>query len=465
MSENVNQEQRSKSSVKRAVDDTLGDDKEGSRSSFKKLRPDSHPRWHNQAYMLFLALRQHPDLCMPRGELIKAALELDKKISSEMSLPLVFRGKTPANSASASLTTNTDRYFIPFKPEGSKSTWFKLAYEPGNEEKAVQEYQKWLKKLAEHDWPYCFGVPKVLKEVKKPEDGYQTPPASETDIDTESKKVMVISALDDVSNEIIQTPSPKSIKEKTPEEKSREEESIESIKEEKTEKERARNKKSPSSKSDDSVNHQPEMPTYTLDELDLNDIPNSWKDIVYIAPSNIPGAGSGLFAKRKLPYNTPIGFYFGVPMTEDEFDSLKDRVGRSSEYSIMYRRTVLDATDKDGQPVTDENNPRFCPFHFMNESDEHGASVLFVEGIVVNQVICWTKRDIEAGEELLAWYGKDVNRYWDSERKKTSQDGQEKTRCEIASEETGRSMDGVHTEKINQSIHSNTSDNCSNEKS
>lgn len=93
MNENVNQEQRSKSSVKRAVDDTIGDDKEGSRSSFKKVRPDSHPRWHNQAYMLFLALRQHPDLCMPRGELIKAALELDKKISSEMSLPLVFRGK------------------------------------------------------------------------------------------------------------------------------------------------------------------------------------------------------------------------------------------------------------------------------------------------------------------------------------------------------------------------------------
>ncbi|CEJ01692.1 hypothetical protein RMCBS344292_15714 [Rhizopus microsporus] len=38
--------------------------------------------------MLFLALRQHPDHCLPRAQLINSALELD----------------TPANSASASLT-------------------------------------------------------------------------------------------------------------------------------------------------------------------------------------------------------------------------------------------------------------------------------------------------------------------------------------------------------------------------
>ena len=174
-------------------------------------------------------------------------------------------------------------------------------------------------------------------------------------------------------------------------------------------------KKSPSLKT--KVVHPP-MPTYTLDELDLSDIPTSWKDIVYVAPSRIPDAGLGLFAKRKLPYNTPIGFYFGVPMTEDEFDSLKDRVGRASEYSIMYRTTVLDATDENGQPVTDPENPRYCPFHFMNESDEKGANILFVEGVVVNQVICWTKRDIQPDEELFVWYGRDVDRHWDSGKKK-----------------------------------------------
>jgi hypothetical protein len=56
-------------------------------------RLSTQPRWHNQSYMLFLALRQHPDRCLPRTELIKAALAMDKKISDELKLPKVFRGK------------------------------------------------------------------------------------------------------------------------------------------------------------------------------------------------------------------------------------------------------------------------------------------------------------------------------------------------------------------------------------
>lgn len=51
------------------------------------------PRWHNQAFMLFLALRQHSEPTMPRIELIKTALAIDKKISEERHLPKVFRGK------------------------------------------------------------------------------------------------------------------------------------------------------------------------------------------------------------------------------------------------------------------------------------------------------------------------------------------------------------------------------------
>jgi hypothetical protein len=171
-------------------------------------------------------------------------------------------------------------------------------------------------------------------------------------------------------------------------------------------------------KQENDINKRIPEPLYALDQLDLSNIPRSWRDIVTIAPSKIPNAGNGLFATRTLPYNTPIGFYFGVPMTEDEFDSLKDRVGRSSEYSIMYRHTVLDATDDQGEPITDPTSPRFCPFHFMNETSEQAeASVAFVEGYVVNQVICWTRKEIQPGQELLAWYGADVNRYWQQKRR------------------------------------------------
>lgn len=51
------------------------------------------PRWHNQAYMLYLALRQHTGRTMARTDLIKSALAIDKRISEERLLPKVFRGK------------------------------------------------------------------------------------------------------------------------------------------------------------------------------------------------------------------------------------------------------------------------------------------------------------------------------------------------------------------------------------
>ncbi|KAI8150088.1 hypothetical protein BJV82DRAFT_503361 [Fennellomyces sp. T-0311] len=342
-------------------------------------RAATQPRWHNQAYMLFLALRQHPDRCLSRPELIKAALALDEKISKERNLPRVFKGKTPMNSASASLTTNTDRYFIPFRPDGSRSMHFRLAYEPGNFKRAVQEYRKWERKLVEHDWPFCFGtqknpLPIPTMEEKKPE----APPLTEFDEfirsrngnschATDDKKMDVDEGGEDGSN----TAAMKAVNEL--------EQQQQDIK---------------------------------LDDLDLTDVPKSWHDVLRVDDSTIPCAGKGLFATRKIPYNTPLGFYFGVPMTEDEYDSLKDNVGRASEYTIMYRRTVLDATDEDGQPFTDPDGEMFCPFHFMNETNEKQANILFIEGAVVNQVICWTKRDIEPGEELFVWYGRDVDRHW-----------------------------------------------------
>lgn len=63
-------------------------------SNLKRKRGTSiQPRWYNQAYLLFLALRQHPQNSLPRIQLIEAAIELDKKIGVELQLPRVFRGK------------------------------------------------------------------------------------------------------------------------------------------------------------------------------------------------------------------------------------------------------------------------------------------------------------------------------------------------------------------------------------
>jgi hypothetical protein len=153
------------------------------------------------------------------------------------------------------------------------------------------------------------------------------------------------------------------------------------------------------------------LPDEILDGLDLSNVPKSLDDVVEVRQSTIPNAGNGLFAKRNLPIGTPLGFYFGVPMMEDEFDEHKDKVGKASHYSMRYKHTILDATDEKGEPFTKRDGPIFCPFHFMNE-DPFG-NMVFLEGSEVNQVICWTKRDIKKGEELFVYYGGDVDReHW-----------------------------------------------------
>jgi hypothetical protein len=56
------------------------------------------PRWHTQAYMVFLALREHPNRCLSRPDLILAALAMDEKISKERNLPRVFNSKVRPHS-------------------------------------------------------------------------------------------------------------------------------------------------------------------------------------------------------------------------------------------------------------------------------------------------------------------------------------------------------------------------------
>jgi hypothetical protein len=304
------------------------------------------------------------------------------------------------------LTCNADRYYIPYKPEGSRSTWFKLAYTPGSFDQAYEEYKKWMAKLTQHDWLYCFGVPlagSVLSTDATPDQdsllNTAQAAASTTEIAEAIPTTIPLPTTEDEGNNSTGDDTNKK----------------KSGKKNKTAKSKLSVTDRPSSSRTltTQLQQQPPAPVYQLDQLDLTHVPQRWQDIVQVAPSKIPNGGQGLFAARDLPYNTPLGFYFGVPMTECEFDSIKEKVGRASQYSILYRRTVLDATDAQGEPYTLDNDVPLCPFHYMNEAkDEAMANILFVEGIVVNQVICWSKRLILPGEELLVWYGNDVNRFW-----------------------------------------------------
>src|SRR5439155_26193406 len=87
--------------------------------------------------------------------------------------------------------------------------------------------------------------------------------------------------------------------------------------------------------------------------FDLSAVPQEIEEIVEVKPSTIPNAGNGLFAKIDIPNAMPLGFFFGVPMLEEEFELHKDNIGVAADYSIRYKHTILDATDKAGMPYTD----------------------------------------------------------------------------------------------------------------
>lgn len=72
---------------------TLPTVNEAHRRKKSSSRSSAQPRWHNQAYMLFLALRESPNRSLPRKQLIDGALEMDKRISKDRGLPRVFKGK------------------------------------------------------------------------------------------------------------------------------------------------------------------------------------------------------------------------------------------------------------------------------------------------------------------------------------------------------------------------------------
>ncbi|KAF9977324.1 hypothetical protein BGZ73_006365 [Actinomortierella ambigua] len=435
-----------------------------SRSKFK-------PRWHTQPYMMFLALRSMPGRTAARQELITAAVELDKKFSAERGLPRVFTGKTPMNSASACLTNNGDKYFIPFKPEGSRSTHFRLAYQPGDFDTAVKEYDTWMQKLIKHDWPLCFGTPKpgalpihLLEKtaVEEQSDASSTQPPSSTEqsksddngaaLASESRKRSLESVeiadsaqgkkvkIEDEPTNAVSSPeqndstasssdaaatvsvtTPNTTESIAADSEAKVSEKMEQLDLQAPSSGQSTPSKPATTKKTLNRDENDRVDEYRLEDLDLSTVPTKLSDVVRVDVSTIPNAGNGLFAARDLPASTPLGFYFGVPMTENEFDSLKDGVGVASHYSIMYRRTVLDATDDKGMPYTDPNGRLYCPFHFMNEDPK--GNISFITGAVVNQVICTTNRDIKAGEELFVFYGKEVDRHWQESGSQDNHDG------------------------------------------
>lgn len=267
------------------------------------------------------------------------------------------------NSASAILTNNNDRYFVPFKPEGSKSMHFKLSFEPGSFESALKEYNEWQENLIKNDWSNWFGGNR--NSIKDGND------------DNDSNKMKMDHVVKELDVKKVYYPTEF-------------DEFMAKRKKARLSQQGGGGGKENMSIISTQKQAMKDTPTTASSTNILT--PQSWQEIISIRNEN------GVFANRQLPKNIPIGFYFGVPLSEDEFDSMKSSITKSNHYSFMYRKTIIDPTDKNGELY----NQIICPFHYIKETtSKEKANVVFYEGEIVNQIICWTKKEILPGEELF----------------------------------------------------------------
>jgi SET domain-containing protein len=129
------------------------------------------------------------------------------------------------------------------------------------------------------------------------------------------------------------------------------------------------------------------------------------KELIEMKPSRIPGAGTGVFAKKDIPINTELGLYRGEYLTDKEFEKkfgdsgLGTYVLTLDDPSEEGRKFYVDGLKK-GNWTSRINSPKGT----LNKVN----IVFYADGRVV------AKRNIKAGDELFVGYGPKYwnNRYW-----------------------------------------------------
>lgn len=152
-----------------------------------------------------------------------------------------------------------------------------------------------------------------------------------------------------------------------------------------------------------------------------------------IRPSNVPGAGLGLFASRPLPAGTVLGTYPGVIRPAAAFyDGKCRRHPNAVGYSWRFTdsRYVIDPTDCEGEiqdvciggsdvPLSYATFGAFFAFLGVNTAlcrineppiGAGGCNVSARENLDRREVVFQLVQDVSAGQELYLDYGLDYDR-------------------------------------------------------
>lgn len=118
---------------------------------------------------------------------------------------------------------------------------------------------------------------------------------------------------------------------------------------------------------------------------------------LYVAPSTIKGAGMGLFTTKPIKRNTHIINYEGEKISQKEYDKRYSDCDFGVYGMTLNSKWVIDAR------ATDSGLGRYiCDYRGSNSTQN-------VEYLSTSRKVeIWSIRDIEAGEELLVDYGKEM---------------------------------------------------------
>lgn len=134
---------------------------------------------------------------------------------------------------------------------------------------------------------------------------------------------------------------------------------------------------------------------------------NNTKLILNVEASKIPNAGNGIFTYKNIPKETLIGYYEG--------ELKKDNGTCVGDYSFsLNKQWFIDARNYPRSyiaMINDVHGTKYkynCEFRMENE-DENGKKRKPQD----RKITLWSIKNIKAGEELYADYGKD---YWKCSR-------------------------------------------------
>lgn len=142
-----------------------------------------------------------------------------------------------------------------------------------------------------------------------------------------------------------------------------------------------------------------------------NDEYKNARKFLEIKESTIPGAGRGVFARKRLEEGTSLGFYSGKILTKREHENMSP-TDASYVVTLQWKRKVRGRR----QHIIVDGNVSGNMLSIINDGPHsgHEANLEMDDGGVL-----YTTKVVEEGEELFWNYG---NNYWGSEKKNSAEE-------------------------------------------